>query len=63
MIYIRLADYAMNSDTAADSLNQDIDIFQLFKKSIDRIIQENTVNMELKKLLDLQVIFFIYLKL
>ena len=33
----------------------DIDIFQMFKTSIDKIIEENTVVMELKKFLDLEV--------
>lgn len=33
----------------------DIDIFQMFKTSIDKIVEENTVVMELKKFLDLEV--------
>ena len=53
----RLADFALNSDTSVESFNQDINIFSMFKDSINRIIEENSSNMELKKFLDLEVAF------
>lgn len=52
----RLADFALNAETSVESyLDSDLNIFQMFKASIDKIIEENISNMELKKFLDLQV--------
>ena len=53
----RLADYANNNNTSMDSNN--IDIFALFKKNIDMIIQMSTDDSldNFKKLLDLQAAF------
>lgn len=53
----RLADFALNSDSSVESFNEDINIFMMFKDSINRIIDENSANMELKKFLDLEVAF------
>ena len=53
----RLADFALNSDTSVESFNQDLNIFNMFKDSINKIIDENSSNMELKKFLDLEVAF------
>jgi len=59
LIYIhlmdRLADFALDSDKEVDSFNSDLNIFQMFKQSIDRITEEKNSNMELKKFLDLEV--------
>ena len=60
MIFIhlmdRLADFALNSESSVESyLDTDINIFHMFKGSIDKIIEENISNMELKKFLDLEV--------
>lgn len=62
MIYIhlmdRLADFALDSDKEVDSFNFNLNIFSMFKESIDKIIDEKNLNMELKKFLDLEVLIF-----
>ena len=59
LIYIhlmdRLADFAMDSDKEVDSYNTDLNIFQMFKESIDKIVNERSGNIELRKFLDLEV--------
>lgn len=61
MIYIhlmdRLADFALDSDKEVDSFNADLNIFSMFKQSIDKIIEEKGGSLDLKKFLDLEVIF------
>ena len=52
----RLADFALDSDKEVDSYNSDLNIFQMFKESIDRIMNERSTNMELRKFLDLEVL-------
>jgi hypothetical protein len=39
------------------SINKDLDIFRLFKKYTDKIIEEQGKNMEVSKLLELEVAF------
>ena len=39
------------------SINKDLDIFRLFKKYTDKIIDEQGKNMEVSKLLELEVAF------
>ena len=51
----RLADFAMDSDKEVDSYNTDLNIFQMFKESIDKIVNERSGNIELRKFLDLEV--------
>jgi len=51
-----------NSSTAEDgsvlqTMNKDLDIFRLFKKYTDKIIDEQGKNMEVSKLLELEVAF------
>lgn len=52
----RLADFALNAE-ARENIPEDVDIFRMFKDSIDKIVTENSVQMELKKMLDLQAAF------
>lgn len=51
----RLADFALDSDREMDSYNSDLNIFQMFRSGINRIIEEKSGNMELKRFLDLEV--------
>lgn len=51
----RLADFAMDSDKEVDSYNADLNIFLMFKESIDKIVNERSGNIELRKFLDLEV--------
>ena len=53
----RLADFALDSDKEVDSFNADLNIFSMFKQSIDKIIEEKGGSLDLKKFLDLEVIF------
>ncbi len=53
----RLADFALDSHQEVDSFNTDLNIFSMFKQSIDKIIEEKIANMELRKFLDLEVFF------
>ena len=45
----------MDSDKEVDSYNTDLNIFQMFKESIDKIVNERSGNIELRKFLDLEV--------
>ena len=54
----RLADFALDSNQEVDSFNTDLNIFSMFKQSIDKIIEDKVANMELRKFLDLEVIFY-----
>ena len=57
----RLADFALNSDTQVSNFNKDItninkeiDIYDMFKKNIDKLV-ENASAVEFKNVLDLMV--------
>lgn len=52
----RLADYATGEEESAQSLD-DLDLFNMFKKSIDSIIENQGATLELDKFLELQVAF------
>ena len=51
----RLAAFALESETTVANLNQDIDIYGMFKNNIDNIV-EKASNLEFKNVLDLMVI-------
>ena len=46
-----------NSDTDVGSLNKELDIFKLFKKYTDKIIEEQGKTIEVSRLLELEVAF------
>ncbi len=54
----RLAGFAINSDAGVASFNKDINIYEMFKVNIDKLI-ESASNTEFKNVLDLMVIKFI----
>ena len=56
----RLADFALDSDKEVDSFNSDLNIYSMFKQSIDKIIEEKVANMDLRKFLDLEVNYIFY---
>ena len=35
----RLADFALNSDTQLTNINKEIDIYDMFKKNIDKLVE------------------------
>ena len=45
------------TESVLSSINKDLDIFRLFKKYTDKIIEEQGKNMEVSKLLELEVAF------
>lgn len=51
-----MAEYAANNEEVED-IKAKIDIFSLFKSNIDRILEEQALQIELSKLLELQVAF------
>lgn len=53
----RLSNYAGTKDNEIQLVDKEINIFGLFKKYIDRILEEQGLAMELKKLIELQVAF------
>jgi len=53
----RLADFATNSEEDIQSLCGDLELYTMFKKSIDTIIETQGATLELAKFLDLQVTF------
>ena len=59
----KLSKFAAQSNTQSenesvlDSINKELDIFRLFKKYTDKIIEEQGKNMEVSKLLELEVAF------
>jgi len=52
----RLADFVANAEEEVPSL-ANLDLYDMFKKNIDRIIESQGANLELSKFLDLQVAF------
>ena len=54
--FFRLSEFAGNSEEVED-IKAKVDIFNLFKTNIDRIIDEQALQIELSKLLELQVAF------
>ena len=53
----RLANFAETSDQDVQEINKDIVIFDMFKENIDKIIEEKGDQIEINKLLELQVAF------
>ena len=53
----RLAQYASTPDNQIETVNKLANIFKLFKKYIDKLVQESATNMDAKKMLELQVAF------
>lgn len=53
----RLADFAANSEEDVSNFSKDLDIFAMFKKNIDAIIEDQGATVELNKFLELQVAF------
>lgn len=53
----RLADFAANSEEEVTDFSRGLDIFAMFKKNIDSIIEDQGATVELKKFLELQVAF------
>lgn len=53
----RLANYASSQASAIAEVDKNINIFGLFKKYIDKVLEEQGIAMELKKLIELQVAF------
>lgn len=53
----RLADFAKEQQQAVNQINNDVNIYSMFKVHIDKIITDNRVQIELARLLDLQAAF------
>ncbi len=53
----RLANYAASQPAEVQAIDREIHIFSLFKKYIDKILDEQGLAMDLKKLIELQVAF------
>lgn len=53
----RLADFAANSEEEVNNFSTDLDLFAMFKKNIDNIIEDQGATVELRKFLELQVAF------
>lgn len=53
----RLADFAANSEEDVSNFSKGLDIFAMFKRNIDSIIEDQGTTVELKKFLELQVAF------
>ncbi len=53
----RLSNFASTPNTELAAVGKEVDIFGMFKKSIDRILEEQGAIMDLKKLIELQVAF------
>eukprot|EP01022_Parablepharisma_sp_SALTPOND_P000708 TRINITY_DN1044_c0_g2_i1.p1 TRINITY_DN1044_c0_g2~~TRINITY_DN1044_c0_g2_i1.p1 ORF type:complete len:857 (+),score=97.29 TRINITY_DN1044_c0_g2_i1:113-2683(+) len=53
----RLSHYAATQPEDIQEVDKEINIFALFKKYIDKVLEEQGVAMELKKLIELQVAF------
>eukprot|EP00824_Muranothrix_gubernata_P024959 TRINITY_DN767_c0_g1_i1.p1 TRINITY_DN767_c0_g1~~TRINITY_DN767_c0_g1_i1.p1 ORF type:complete len:774 (+),score=187.26 TRINITY_DN767_c0_g1_i1:160-2481(+) len=61
MIFItfmeRLAQYASTPENEISEVNKQVNIFKLFKKYIDKLIEESSTNIDAKKMLELEVAF------
>lgn len=53
----KLSKFAANSDNDVVTINKDLDIFKLFKKYTDKIIEEQGKTIEVSRLLELEVAF------
>ncbi len=53
----KLSKFAASTDSDIVSINRDLDIFKLFKKYTDKIIEEQGKNLEVGRLLELEVAF------
>jgi len=53
----KFAAQAQNNEESLSAMNKDLDIFSLFKKYTDKIISEQGKNIEVSKLLELEVAF------
>lgn len=53
----KLSKFAANADSDVVSINKDLDIFKLFKKYTDKIIEEQGKTIEVARLLELEVAF------
>ena len=53
----KLSKFAANSDNDVVNINKDLDIFKLFKKYTDKIIDEQGKTIEVSRLLELEVAF------
>lgn len=53
----KLSKFAANADSDVVTINKDLDIFKLFKKYTDKIIQEQGRTIEVARLLELEVAF------
>jgi vacuolar protein sorting-associated protein 35 len=53
----KLSKFAANSDSDVIAINKDLDIFKLFKKYTDKIIDEQGKTIEVSRLLELEVAF------
>jgi hypothetical protein len=51
----RLSQYASTAENEIEEVNKETNIFNLFKKYIDKIIEEHADTLEIKKLLELEV--------
>ena len=53
----KLSKYVQNTDQEVSSINKDLDIFKLFKKYTDKIIEEQGKTIDVSRLLELEVAF------
>jgi vacuolar protein sorting-associated protein 35 len=53
----KLSKFAANADSDVVTINKDLDIFKLFKKYTDKIIEEQGKTIEVARLLELEVAF------
>lgn len=53
----KLSKFAANTESDVVSINKDLDIFKLFKKYTDKIIEEQGKSIEVARLLELEVAF------
>lgn len=53
----KLSKFAANADSDVVTINKDLDIFKLFKKYTDKIIEEQGKSIEVARLLELEVAF------
>jgi vacuolar protein sorting-associated protein 35 len=53
----KLSKFAANAENDVAVINKDLDIFKLFKKYTDKIIEEQGKTIEVSRLLELEVAF------